>query len=101
MKVVKLTLGDGAIEERCSGAVKEHYQGKAYENAEVHMLERALSEIQRALRYADTVIIISLYIHSGRRLHFESQINFVFVCQLTLFYKYKWHSVECVIHKWW
>ncbi|EJW69914.1 hypothetical protein WUBG_19179, partial [Wuchereria bancrofti] len=53
-KVLKATLGDGAIKDRCSGLMKESFQNKVYPSTDLHILERSLSEILRALRTSDT-----------------------------------------------
>ncbi|CAG9537755.1 unnamed protein product [Cercopithifilaria johnstoni] len=54
-KVLKATLGDGEIKDRCSGLVKESFQSKVYPSTDLHILERSLSEILRALRTSDTL----------------------------------------------
>uniref|UniRef100_A0A1I8EZR3 SCAPER_N domain-containing protein n=1 Tax=Wuchereria bancrofti TaxID=6293 RepID=A0A1I8EZR3_WUCBA len=54
-KVLKATLGDGAIKDRCSGLMKESFQNKVYPSTDLHILERSLSEILRALRTSDTL----------------------------------------------
>ncbi|VDK83655.1 unnamed protein product [Litomosoides sigmodontis] len=54
-KVLKGTVGDGEIKDRCSGSVKELFQNKVYPSTDSHILERSLSEIMRVLRASDTV----------------------------------------------
>ncbi|VDN94614.1 unnamed protein product [Brugia pahangi] len=54
-KVLKATLGEDAIKDRCSGLVKESFQNKVYPSTDLHILERSLSEILRALRASDTL----------------------------------------------
>uniref|UniRef100_A0A1I7VMQ2 SCAPER_N domain-containing protein n=1 Tax=Loa loa TaxID=7209 RepID=A0A1I7VMQ2_LOALO len=53
-KVLKTVLGDSAIKDRCSGLAKESFQSKVYPSTDLHILERSLSEILRALRTSDT-----------------------------------------------
>uniref|UniRef100_A0A915PZV2 Ataxin-10 domain-containing protein n=1 Tax=Setaria digitata TaxID=48799 RepID=A0A915PZV2_9BILA len=53
-KVLKATLGDEAVKDHCNGSVKDSFQNKVYPNTDLHVLERSLSEILRALRASDT-----------------------------------------------
>ncbi|VDO31015.1 unnamed protein product [Onchocerca flexuosa] len=52
-KILKTTLGDIVIKDCCNGLVKESFQNKVYTNADLHILERSLSEILRAFRTSD------------------------------------------------
>lgn len=63
--MVKATLGDDAIKDRCNGLVKESFQNKVYLSTDLHVLERSLSEILRALRASDTVQFFFLVLDVG------------------------------------
>ncbi|KAM3721422.1 S phase cyclin A-associated protein in the endoplasmic reticulum [Dirofilaria immitis] len=52
-RILKAMLGDDVIKNRCSGLMTESFQSKIYSNADLHILERSLSEILRALRTSD------------------------------------------------
>ncbi|VDK59964.1 unnamed protein product [Gongylonema pulchrum] len=47
-------MGDSAVEERCSGTVKDSLQNKVLDVLDLHTLERSLSEIVRTVRDAES-----------------------------------------------